>query len=1094
MRKLIFFAVLLFPLFSKAQFYGGAQMEFGQNRVQYQPFTWIYLAYDKYQVYFYEGGREMANYVSVSAKRNMEQMEKLFDYPIEDKLLFVIYNKQSDFKQSNLGLSTDDQYNTGGVTRIIGSKIILYFEGDHQKLEQQIRSGIAEVLIGQMMYGGDLKDKIKNSALLILPDWFTKGLISYTSKGWNSDIDNYVKDGILLGKYNKFNHLTGEDAVYAGHSIWNYIADTYGEAVIPNILYMAKISRNVESAFLFVLGVTLEELSTGWLESYQNKFAEADTSKTLPVSPGIIKRPKKARVYNQMKVSPDGNSVVYATNELGQYKVWLYNVQTKKTRRILKSGYKIDRINDYSYPLLAWHPNGEMFSIIIEKKGRLFMTHYVLKTHEKIERPMHNFEKILDFSYDNTGRKFVMSAVQNGQSDIFVFTTASDAYQQITKDLYDDFHPRFVHNSKEIIFSSNRPNDTIRFERYGQTQALFPNKDIFLYDYVSKSPVLKRITNSPMVDEVYAGDYDSLHYSYLSDKNGIRNRYVAHIDSVISFVDTSAHYRYIIKTFPISNYARNIVEQDVEAASGKYSEIMYFNGKYHLFVNDLNRNLTQGQELKNTYFRDYQLIAALKQKESDKKLKDSLASHLDKPLPGQKIIEEQNINKEKDKSIDINNYSFEYENKTSKEKIEVQKPVETLTNDTLSKDKNKPDEFVLGSARNYYTNYALDYVVSQLDNSFLNASYQKFSGGGSPIYLNPGLNSLIKIGMSDLFEDYRIVAGIRVSGGLNSYEYLLSYEDRIKNLDRQIVLHRQSFLNVGTDPLNNIFTHELKYILKWPFSEVACVKASANIRNDKTDFMAIDVPNLEHSPLYETWGGGKLEYIFDNTIKRGLNLYNGVRLKAFAEYLRQIDKKETDFLVLGFDVRYYQKIHRDIIWANRVAASTSLGQQKLIYYMGGVDNWLSPKFDRSINVATDQHYAYQTIATSMRGFYQNARNGNSFALISSEIRFPVFKYFLNKPIKSDFINNFQVVGFADVGTAWTGKSPYAEENSLNKTYINKTPFIIALNNLKQPIIGGYGFGLRSRVWGYFVRLDWAWGVEDNMIMKRISYLSLSLDF
>ena len=78
---------------------------------------------------------------------------------------------------------------------------------------------------------------------------------------------------------------------------------------------------------------------------------------------------------------------------------------------------------------------------------------------------------------------------------------------------------------------------------------------------------------------------------------------------------------------------------------------------------------------------------------------------------------------------------------------------------------------MLGKQRNYNTNYSVDYVVSQLDNSFLNGSYQKFTGGGTPIYLNPGINAFFKIGMSDLFEDYRISGGMRFSGDFNSNEF-----------------------------------------------------------------------------------------------------------------------------------------------------------------------------------------------------------------------------------------------------------------------------------------------------------------------------------
>jgi hypothetical protein len=46
----------------------------------------------------------------------------------------------------------------------------------------------------------------------------------------------------------------------------------------------------------------------------------------------------------------------------------------------------------------------------------------------------------------------------------------------------------------------------------------------------------------------------------------------------------------------------------------------------------------------------------------------------------------------------------------------------------------------------------------------------------------------------------------------------------------------------------------------------------------------------------------------------------------------------------------------------------------------------------------------------------------------------------------------------------------------------------------DPIVGGYGFGLRSRILGYFVRTDWAWGIDNGEIQKRIFYLSLGLDF
>lgn len=1099
---LILLSVFCYRTTVKAQFYTGSQMEFGKNRVKYENFFWTYYSYDRYDVYFYEEGKDLANYVSKSAKKQIASIEKLFDYSIDERFQFIVFNKHSDFKQSNIGLSTDEQYNTGGVTHIVGSKIILYYEGDHAKLDAQIREGVAQVLINQIMYGGNIREMLKNNTLLNLPEWYQKGLISYVANDWNSDIDNRVKDGILSGKYKNINRLEGKDAIYAGHALWKHIADNYGEAVISNILYMTKVSRNIDNSALFVLGISIGNLWEECFESFTNKYKENEVpvspalGKTAPVKLPLLKKPKLTRVYSQLKVSPDGNYVLYTTNEMGQNKIWLYDVQKNKVKRISKSGQKIDRINDYSYPLVAWHPSGKLFSYIVERKGYLVMTTYELETQEKTERNITGFEKILDYSYNNDGKRFVMSAVQKGQTDIYVFTAASSAYDQITKDIYDDLTPRFVHNSKEIVFASNRPGDTLYYDpkhKYEEGQA---HKDLFVFNNSTKSRILNRVTNTPTIDETYPTDYDSIHISYLSDLNGVRNRYVARFDSVIAFIDTAAHYRTVVTSFPITNYSRSIVEQDANIKNSELSEIIFENGKYKMYVSPLikAKDLVS-VDLKNTSYREYKnRLEKKEQVETDTK---NRIFNETPQVENVRVIKNTIEPAKRDSmEIDINNYTFENEQKIAEKKSEKSK-VQSNMVDTAALKGISDTEFQLGKQKNYNTNYSVDYVVSQLDNSFLNGSYQKFSGGGSPIYLNPGLNAFFKVGMSDLFEDYRISGGMRLSFDLNNNEYFLSYENRMKNLDKQIIVHRQGLLNIADNSsLVKIFTHDAKYILKYPFNEVASLRGTLSFRNDRTVFLATNDNSLPQPNKQENWGFVKMEYIYDNSVKKGLNLYNGMRAKLFGEYYRQIDKAETDFFVVGFDARHYKKIHRDLIWANRIAASSSFGNKKLIYYMGGVDNWFGPKFNNTTNIATDQNYAYQTLATNMRGFFQNIRNGNSFAVFNSELRFPLFKYLSKRPIRSDFAQNFQIIGFGDVGTAWTGPSPYSDKNSLNTTVIGsaQTPLIITLNTQHNPIVGGYGWGVRSRIFGYFIRIDRAWGVQDGIVLKPITYLSLSLDF
>jgi hypothetical protein len=169
--------------------------------------------------------------------------------------------------------------------------------------------------------------------------------------------------------------------------------------------------------------------------------------------------------------------------------------------------------------------------------------------------------------------------------------------------------------------------------------------------------------------------------------------------------------------------------------------------------------------------------------------------------------------------------------------------------------------------------------------------------------------------------------------------------------------------------------------------------------------------------------------------------------------------------------------------------------------MGGVDSWLSQKFNQDLapgELRQGSDYAFQTLATNMRGFDQNIRNGTSFMALNSEIRWPAVKYFIKRPLTSSFLNNFQIIVFGDLGTAWTGVTPFSEENSLNeKTIIigeEANTGNINLRTHKEPIIGGYGAGMRTKLWGYFVRADWAWGVEDGVNQGRKFYISLTTDF
>lgn len=1089
LKRLILFLLqvsaflLLKPVYLSAQFYTGSQMSFGKNRVQYLDQFWTFYKFEKFDVYFYLNGKELALHTARYAEQCLPEIEKKLESSLDTKIQFLIYNTLNDLRQSNIGLMSNEQYNTGGVTHIIGHKVFLYFDGDLNHLNQQIRSGIARILAERIIYGETIGSQIKSSTITNLPDWYINGLVSYLGNEWNTEIDNRMRDGILSGRFLKFNHLQDEEATIAGHSVWYYVAQKYGEKFIPNIVYMTRVSRGVESGFLYVLGISFKNLMKDWKAWYKEKYSA--TGNYTPYGSQLAIRFKPDRVYDKVKISPDGEKVIYSCNDHGLYKVFLFNQITGKKQRIFRKGYRHDDKVDFTYPLLAWHPGGQVIAMITEHKGLLWLYFYDMETKKWTKQNIFGFQKILDFSYSPDGRQFVFSAVQRGESDLFLYNIAANSSEQLTRDNYNDLYPRFLPKTGKIIFSSNRPDDTLRFDKdiplkyRGQA-----NHDLFLIDAAPGNRALTRVTKTPLANEIDAMPYSPGYFTYLSDANGIYNRYVARFDSAISYVDTTTHYRYFVRSYPVSNYARGMLSQDVSPLSGKTAEVFYEKNRNRIFLSDVIQTPSPAAlTLQNTPYLDqvkqkYDLQQAekdaFKQGQPRTKRKKFVNVYDKEPVPG------------KDTSlISISNYR-------------ITEPGGGPA-DTLGTRRNKPrndavKDSVPPKVRNYNVEYSINQLINQLDFSYLNASYQPFTGYAGPIYLNPGTTALFTLGATDLLEDYRIIGGVRLNFDLTNNEYLLGFANLKSRVDKETFFHRTSYDVNYTNAIVRHRIHEISYIMRYPFTEALSLKGTVMLQNDKAIVLSTDQFTLAEKNINNYWASGKGELIFDNTRELGLNLYQGMRYKLFGEYYQLIDRKTTNMIVVGLDIRHYTRIHRSFIWANRLAASTSFGDSKLMYYLGGVDNWIVPTFNEDNSIDNSQNYAYQTLATNMRGFSQNVRNGNSFAVLNSELRFPVFRYFFNRPLKSDFLNNFQVVGFADVGSAWKGLNPLSEENTYFTRTIYQAPLLVTVQVQKDPFVAGYGIGLRSRLFGYFVRADWAWGIEDRTRQDRIFYLSFSLDF
>lgn len=1047
--RILLLAVLLWPTIIKAQFYNGSQMEFGKNRIQYKPIEWSFYRYQRFDVYFFAGGKELSALVAKTASKQLPELESWLDYSLQNRPRFLVFQNLSDLKQTNVG-SGSKPLSLAGTTQIDHQKILLFHNGSSLSFNEQIKSGITEALIDEFLFGSDFRERIRSSTLMNIPDWFRIGLIRHLSHEWTVPKDEWLREGMISGRYIKFNRLQGEDALIAGESIWYYLAQTYGEKVIANILEMTRVTRNIDNGFQYVLGIDLKGVTQEWINYYDKKYYEGRNLFAGIPDKQLIKRNKRNKKYLQPAFSRDGRFYSFVTNDWGKTTIQIYETATRKRIRKVKLGKRLPVIRDFNFSVTAWHPNNELlvFTDVFEGRNRLNFLN--IQTGEIERKFTDDVGKILHMDIAPNGKEFAVTALKDGLVDLFIYNNIANTFNALTSDGWDEGAPSWTADGKSIVFSSNRLNDSLIADKTFKPEGSHAHDLFRIYPEEKK---LVRLTSTPAINERLPKRESNLSFTYLSDANGMNNAYRATFDSVIVAVDTAIHYRYFIQS------------QALSVSNGGLYDFACSDSRLLLFHTKKTRyaiSLLEEAELKSSKVDTLPFAKWSPSRSVQPKLK---AANTAEP--------ESRRNKTKIRRIVV----------FGKEDDE-EEPVQEL------KEKPASDSFKVSRQRLYETSYFSDVLDAKFDRSYLNQTYQPFSEDG---FINPSVNVLFNYVVADLFDDYRFTGGVRLSGNLTGNEYLLRFQSNKKRLDHQIFFHRQG-LQTGTLASKRIMLHTLGGELSYPFSETTRITGSANYRNDRTVFLSTDLANLNRQAEFSHWAMTKGEVVLDNSFPEGLNMFSGTRMKVTFEHIRRLGNNATSVNVAGFDFRQYGRISREMIWAFRMAGATSFGPSKLLFYLGGVDNWFIPRFDNSQAPDLNQGYLLQTLGTNMRGFFQNIRNGSSFAVMNAEYRWNFLRFFKRYPMKSDFFNSMQLVAFTDVGTAFTGSSPYSENNTFNQKTIESGPITIILKNQREPIVAGFGAGIRTRILGYFVRVDYARGWDDGQLLPRVIYLSLAKDF
>jgi len=1129
MRNLLFcfISLLFFNLEVKSQV---SSVEFGKNRVQRKKIKWKYYQTRNFNTYYHEGGLALGKYVAQVAEDELTSIEEFVEYGLQRRANIVIYNSFEEYKQSNIGIGIDWQ-NTGGVTKLVNNKVIVFNDGNLNTLRIKIRQGIAKILVENLLFGEDLGEFATNQALLDLPKWLIDGYIAYVGENWSTKLDDELKSALLSAKYKTFYQFAFSEPQLAGHAFWRFIGEKYQRDNITYFLYLSRIYKSLNSASLKVTKQKFKDLLTQFMEEESDKYlAETRGRRNLPKGNVVAIEEKSTRedFYN-FQANPIPRNSTYA---MVHYKKGIYRVVfedfSEKRKILLKSGIlnKQDEMNP-NYPIIAWDPKGSHLLCIYTEEGKIKMFVYDVIARIKINKQvLEDFQLIQDAKYMLDNNTLIFSAVKNGQTDIFTYKIIENKTEQITNDIYDDLDPSFASfpNKNGILFSSNRPNaNAIKSDTAIPSRNNF---NIFMVDNWTKSEFrqITMLTNQVVGQARYPLQYNINHFTFVSDANGIGNRYAgffstkrAGLDTIyrigddflrnpdkkeldstlksweksvpdsIGYISITADSTY---TFPITNYQSSLQETRGSGDNNQVSEVRQEGDLKLLYKLRINELVLQKRNI------------SLKPTSYMKEVLDNQKTPITSAI---QFKEARKIDTKEPKNTF---FQTEFDNNPTDSftKIITPIPIQSSTN-------------VLAKARlyDYKLKFASDYFVTAFNNSVMINRLQPYAYGSGPIYLNfnnsgngllgniNNLTGMIRMGISDLMEDQKFIGGYRLAFNLKDNDYFASYQNKKgrfdwglsyfrSNIEQYNIFKKGSFYN----DLNNKLQSSLyQFNISYPFDETKSIRFTVGYRIDRVVFPSIGtfdtslvVPDtIMHYTL------NRVEYVYDNTISKTLNIWNGLRYKIYTDINSRLvnTRNSGKFMFnIGGDLRYYLPIYRNFIWAGRAAADFSFGTEKIIYYLGGTDGWINPKFNDANRPDNDIDYAFQTLSGNLRGYKQNIANGNNTIVINSEFRLPLFATISNRPINNAFIRNFQLIQFFDLGSAWNGKF-----DNLKRPYIiygNPPLQVRVKTGGVGPLIGGYGFGARSTLLGYFLRVDAGWPMGGFFVGKPLWYFSLGVDF
>jgi hypothetical protein len=501
-----------------------SQYLFEKNKIQYTSHEWLMHKTEHFDIYYYKSEKVLVPFAADVLEESYNRLKKRFNYKErknEEEIPVILYKSHPDFQGTNVIIDRIPE-GVGGFAEIFKNRIVIPFNGSYSDFRHVLNHELVHIFQYRILYGRGV-DAIRRAMTSRIPLWFIEGMAELESLGWDQSAETYIRDAVLNNKLftiPQLNRIGGYPIYKEGQSVLYYIREKYGDEKIGEIMSKVKLTNTFEGAISSVLGVDLNRLNAEWTKELKKKYWPIIEGKQYisEIARPVVTHSGFDNLYNYAPaVSPEGDKIVYFTDEVGEVQIRLVSSLTNEDLGLLVKGGNTPMYE--SLHLMDGHvgfsPDGEkiVFPAMVKSKDVLYILD--LRNREMLEKIELQLDLIRWPEFSSDGTRIAFVGLKNGASDIYVYNLENKTLINITHDRYSDNYPAWKGDS--LLFVSDRPET----ENWN-----YNTTSLYLSDLKGNIKKYLSFGKHIIAPEVYNSDV-----YFISYRDGSKNLYVYKSDS-----------------------------------------------------------------------------------------------------------------------------------------------------------------------------------------------------------------------------------------------------------------------------------------------------------------------------------------------------------------------------------------------------------------------------------------------------------------------------------------------------------------------------------------------------------------------------------